>query len=97
MAKKIGGILGLIIGFILWKLGIVGLLVAVILVVPLASGLFIGLISLLPGGKDEPKFSEHHEGGIQTDDSNHPWVCPKCKNSNPNSTYTCESCGYSLV
>ena len=24
------------------------------------------------------------------------WECPKCKAKNPNSTFTCEKCGYSL-
>lgn len=26
-----------------------------------------------------------------------PWACPKCKAMNPNDTYTCKSCGYSLT
>jgi hypothetical protein len=30
-------------------------------------------------------------------DSNDPWICPKCQHTNPNSTFTCQSCGYSLV
>ena len=25
------------------------------------------------------------------------WNCPKCNNSNPNSTYQCEKCGYKLA
>ena len=24
------------------------------------------------------------------------WKCPKCNNSNPNSTFQCEKCGYKL-
>jgi hypothetical protein len=25
------------------------------------------------------------------------WPCPKCGNDNPNTTYKCQSCGYSVV
>ena len=24
------------------------------------------------------------------------WTCPECNKSNPNSTFTCESCGYNI-
>jgi hypothetical protein len=59
MAIKIGGFLGLLTGFIVWKVigGIVGFLVAIFLVVPIASALFIGLFSALSavgGGGAEP-------------------------------------------
>jgi hypothetical protein len=52
MAAKIGGFLGLFVGFIVWRLvgGIGGLLLALFLVVPIASAIFIGLFSAIGGG-----------------------------------------------
>ena len=52
MAAKIGGFLGLLAGWIVWQTvgGIGGLLLAIFLVVPIASALFIGLFSAIGGG-----------------------------------------------
>jgi hypothetical protein len=52
MAAKIGGFLGLLAGWIVWQMvgGIGGLLLAIFLVVPIASALFIGLFSVMGGG-----------------------------------------------
>ncbi len=57
MAAKIGGFLGVFVGFIVWRWvgGIWGLLLAVFLVVPLASAAFIGLFSMMGGGEKETR------------------------------------------
>lgn len=51
MAAKIGGFLGLLSGWIVWQMvgGIGGFLLAILLVVPIASALFIGLFSAIGG------------------------------------------------
>lgn len=60
MAAKVGGFLGLATGWIVWQMvgGIGGLLLAVLLVVPIASAAFIGLFSMMGGsGKQEEELS----------------------------------------
>ena len=51
MAAKIGGFLGLLTGWIVWQMvgGIGGILLAVLVVVPIMSALFIGLFSVIGG------------------------------------------------
>jgi hypothetical protein len=51
MSSKIGGFLGMFAGWIVWQRvgGIGGFFLAIFLVVPIASALFIGLFSVMGG------------------------------------------------
>ena len=104
MAAKIGGFLGLLAGFIVWKMigGIVGLLVAIFLVVPIASALFISLFSAMGGGgkgsqatvsattrKNEEGGLLQKCGGCGSDQSS---ALEVARDKNNNRGYLCSSC-----
>ena len=61
-----------------------------------------GLIFIAIGYRQYSLKDDHaiRETNIETYGVEEPdklWECPKCKNDNPNYTYKCESCGYSLT
>ena len=48
----------------------------------------LGLIESLKKGK---------QGKHRTENPKGLWRCPKCEHENPNTTFVCKNCGYSLT
>jgi predicted RNA-binding Zn-ribbon protein involved in translation (DUF1610 family) len=59
-------------------------------------GLFFSLVALLALGFSPNKINNNSNKNISEHDDNVKWKCPKCDNYNPNNTFSCEKCGYSL-